>query len=123
MKPIELIPTTQAHIAELADKNVPFRVKAVTATVDGRVVGIGGIGFPKDGMPTAFAFITDELRARKVTLHKIGLRCVSEWRAAGIRQVMALADSNVNAAERWLLRYGFEKQIIDGRSIFTLRLN
>jgi len=123
MADIELVPTTPAHIAELADASIPFRVKAITALIDGKVIGIGGIGFPKGGMPTAFACLTDELRSRKVSLHKIGKRCIAEWKAAGLRQVLALADSNVEAAERWLLRYGFEKQVVDGKAVFLLRLN
>lgn len=122
---IEFVPTTQEHIRELAaeGQTLPFRVKAVTAMLDGRPIGLGGIGFPKVGMPTAFACITDELRRHKVALHKIGKRCIDEWRAAGIQKVIAFADSNTEAAERWLLRYGFEKQAFNGQTVFLLRLN
>lgn len=121
MARVEFVPTTPEHIAQLATANIPFRVKAVTALVEGRVIGIGGIGFPVVGQPTAFACLTDEMRSHKTALHRIGLRCLREWHAAGIKQVIALADENIPAAERWLERYGFKAQESDGRKVFVLR--
>lgn len=125
MNKIEFVPTTQEHIKELAaeGQTLPFRVKSVTALVDGRPIGLGGIGFPKVGMPTAFAVITDELRRYKVALHKIGKSCIADWKSLGIRKVIAFADHGQPAAERWLLRYGFEKQEFNGQTVFLLRLN
>jgi hypothetical protein len=47
---IEIPPTVAADIAELASVAAPpFRIKTLTGVLDGKVIGIGGVGFPDDG--------------------------------------------------------------------------
>ena len=89
------------------DEPPVYRVRAWAAFKDGKRVGIGGLGYPP-GMPVVlWADITDEFRKHPVALHKIGLMCMREARATGVRYMVATTTVGFEAAERWIKRMGF----------------
>lgn len=101
-------PTTPADVEEFKQQTPPYRIRAVTGRVDGRIVGIGGIAYLPDGTVAAFLEATDEARRHAVTLHREARKVLSEAARAGHRMVVALADTSIEAAPRWLKRLGFE---------------
>lgn len=104
---VTLRPTIPADIAQVTDDALPWRIRALTGEVDGRVIGVGGLAYLPGGTVAAWAALTDEARACKVSLHRAGLRFMADIKAAGIRRVVASADIHSPAALRWLLRLGF----------------
>lgn len=85
-----------------------YRVRAFTAELDGKPIGLGGLALLPDGTWAAFVHVTEGARRFKIALHKAGLRTLQEARARGIRRLVALAEPGVEPAERWLMRLGFE---------------
>jgi hypothetical protein len=69
MERMTFAPTVAADIAAIGGEP-PFRLRAVTARVGERIVGIGGFGYLEDGSVLAWASLTDEARRHKVSLHK-----------------------------------------------------
>lgn len=115
-------PTIAADFDTIGAPRLDYRIRAVTAHINGRIVGIGGLGFLADGSVMAFAHLTDEARARKFALHR---RVTRELFAARKRhpRISALADPDVPAAERWLARLGFapadQPTEINGQKVFV----
>lgn len=99
------------------------RVMATTGIDEnGNVLGIAGLAYLNDGRIMAFSELSDEARRNKVSLHKAALRCFSDARERGVKQIVALADMvKSDAAERWLSRLGFSKQFVHGESIWVWR--
>ena len=97
----------------------PHRCRAYAVKKDGRVIGIGGLGFPAGGPVILWADITDELRALPVTLHKVGKRSIADAIPLGIKRVYATTDQGFAAAERWIKRLGFTDtgEVIDGKKV------
>lgn len=107
MGKIELAPACPADFSELFETKPTIRTRSVTAKIDGRVVGVGGIGYVRDGSVVAYAFITDELRKNRIALHKAGLKVIADAKRDGIKRLIAQASPH-EAAVRWLVRYGFK---------------
>jgi N-acetylglutamate synthase-like GNAT family acetyltransferase len=107
MSPVEFRPTTADDLPHLTDQPLPFRIKAVTALIDGRVVGVGGIGFMPDGVVAATVLMTDEMRAHKFALHRMAKKFLADVAASGIRELVTLADQDIAGAENWLRHLGF----------------
>ena len=101
------------------DKPPPYRCRAYAVKKDGRVVGIGGLGFPQGGPVWMWAEITDELRAHPVALHKVGKRVVADAEAMGIRRMYATTAMGFDAAERWIKRLGFTEaaETVEGKKV------
>ncbi len=114
-------PTTAEDVRDFIKDPLPYRIKAFTGRVEGKIVAIGGLTFMPDGTAVAFLEADDEARKNPVALHKAGLRVMREAHAAGYRIVTALVDSGIEAAPRWLKRLGFEPQNIEGETVFTWR--
>jgi len=112
---IEVVPAT------LDDYPEPpaYRAKAYAVKKDGRVIGIGGLGFPVNLPVFMWSTITDELRALPVTLHKVGKRVVEDARSMGIKVMYATTDEGFDAAERWIKRLGFTPtgEVRDGKKV------
>ena len=106
-------------------KPPPYRARAIVVKKDGRVIGIGGLGFPPHMPPVLWSDISDELRALPVTLHRTGLRFIDEARAQGVRVMYATTDAEFEAAERWIRRLGFEHtgEVQDGKKVWVWRDN
>lgn len=101
----------------------PYRSRAVVVKKDGKVIGIGGLGFPPHMPPVLWSDISDELRALPVTLHRVGLRVVAEAKSLGVRVMYATTDMGFEAAERWIKRLGFEEtaEVQDGKKVWIWR--
>lgn len=97
----------------------PYRCLAYAVKKDGRVIGLGGLGFPSKLPVFMWAEITDELRALPVTLHKVGKRVVDEARNMGIKVMFATTEEGFDAAERWIKRLGFTAtgEVTDGKKV------
>lgn len=117
MSRVEFTPTTLADIEAFAaicpdaKKIPPTRIIALTAKIDGRVLGIGGVAIYPSGLRAAFMDVSEEGRKYPIALHKAGLAALAMMKEKHIRKVYAEAVGH-EAAERWLLRLGFEK--VDG---------
>jgi len=105
---IIVTPTTPEDVHEFRQATPPYRIRAVTGRVDGKIVAIGGLAYLPEGGVMAFLEATDEARKHAVTLHKEAKRALLSAARAGHRSVMALCDPEVAAAPRWLERLGFE---------------
>ena len=120
---VEIRPTVAADFAALSKNPLPFRVKAMTGVlhqdgpdgpdVDGRVIGIAGIGFRPDGIVIAFADLTEEARAHKVALHRAARRFLAEAQRTGFVRLVATGDPQSAAAQRWLDHLGFKRLMRD----------
>jgi hypothetical protein len=132
MPRITLRPAIPADLPHVIGEPLPYRIRAVTALADGRVIGLGGVAFPPHGpaiafvqfapAPDASAAGVPEARRYPLALHRAGLMAMAMIRASGVAQVIATADAGHAAAVRWLKRLGFqpaERQPIAGRVLFV----
>jgi|SRR5215510_831103 len=125
---MEFAPTVVADLAATGQDRLGCRIRAVTARVGDEIVGIGGFSFLDDGTVLAFCHLTDAARRRKVALHKAAIAALARAKASGFRRIVATADPEQPAAERWLERLGFvsaralglEPTHINGHSVFIL---
>ena len=85
---------------------VPFTSDAIAATVDGRLVAVGGLAIVS-GVPTGFLDVKDEARRWPVLMHKTALALLAKAKADGRRRVLAAYDPTDARAIRWLIRLGF----------------
>lgn len=124
---VTLTPATRDDFAELAIRSAntpdtpPVRVLAFAGKVDGRVIGIGGIAFFRNGQKVAFADITDEARKYPIAVHKAGLKTLALAKQYGVKKLVATGESH-EASERWLLRLGFRKEIVGEVTDYVLEL-
>ena len=110
-------PTTPEDVLEFRQATPPYRIRAVTGRVDGRIVAIGGIAYLPDGGVLSFLEATDEARKYAVTLHREAKRSLSAAARAGHRVVVAVCDYRIEAAPRWLKRLGFEP--VEGLEVYV----
>lgn len=115
--------TKQQDFVEFGKPNPSDRVIALTARdEDGRIIGIGGVAFLKDGQRLAFTELTDEARKYPVALHKTALKLLDVARQRGIRRIVATADMAASpAAKRWLERLGFIEHHYNGIAVYIWR--
>lgn len=118
MTRVTLRPTLAADLALFTDR-LPHRIQAITAELDGRILGVGGIGFRPDGTVIAFAEITDEGRKYPAGIHRAGRMAMDMIRRARVPVVVAEAQPGNPAAERWLERLGFRPVDIAGERAFV----
>jgi N-acetylglutamate synthase-like GNAT family acetyltransferase len=111
-------PTVPSDLPHLTDQPLPFRIKAITAEIDGRVVGVGGIGFMPNGAVVGLAQMTDELRAHKFALHRAARKFMAEIASSGIRELVTLADQDIAGSENWLRHLGFEPVTRNGVKVW-----
>lgn len=90
----------------------------MTAHIGGKVLGVGGFGFPPDGTIIAFVHAHDEAHRYKVSFHRAGLKMMAEARRLGFHRVVALASPDKPNAGAWLKRLGFMPQEIDGQQVY-----
>ena len=144
MRKVTLRPTIPTDLPDVVGEPLPFRIRAITAVVDGRVIGIGGIAFPPQGPAIAFVQLAPSSRNQEdelghgrgaaesipeakrypVAFHRAGLMTMAMIEASGAEQVIATADSGSDAAVRWLKRLGFkpvDDQRIEGKFLFVWR--
>ena len=112
-----LTPTTPEDFFEFKQAIPPYRIRAITGRVDGRIVGIGGIAYLPDGSILAFLESTDEARKHAVTLYKAARQILKDAALAGHRRIIAVGDPEVQAVPRWLKRLGFEP--VEGLEVYV----
>lgn len=105
---ITLRPARAEDVAQLADEPLPHRIQAITAELDGKPIGIGGLGFRPDGTVIAFARLSDEFRRYPAAVHRAGRAGMALIRRSGVPVVIAQAQPENPAAERWLQHFGFK---------------
>lgn len=109
---VTLRPARPADFAQVTGRPLPHRVQAIAAVIDdgadGRVIGIGGLGF-RDGIAIAFVDMLPEARRYPVAIHRAGLAAMALIRRSGLPRVVAEADADNPAAARWLERLGFRR--------------
>lgn len=106
---VTLRPSTADDWTQLRPETLPCRIRAITAVLDGRLLGIGGIGYRPEGTVVAFAHVSDEGRRYPVAIHRAGLAAMEMIKASGLPRIVAEAQPDNPAAERWLERLGFQK--------------
>lgn len=111
-------PTTPEDFEALPGEPFEFRVKAITAKVGDKVIGIAGLGFHKNGSVIGWARLTDEIRKRPIQLHKAAKAFLADARVKGIHTIIATADPEQPAAERWLERLGFKPDTFLGEKVY-----
>jgi hypothetical protein len=140
MPKITLRPTISTDLPHVIGEPLPYRIRAITALADDRIIGVGGIAFPPHGPAVAFVQLAPapeedagsdpprhaagipEARRYPVAFHRAGRMAMEMIRASGAAQVIATADAGSAAAVRWLKRLGFEeaeRQPIAGRILFV----
>lgn len=117
---IEITPTTAADVAEFFPKASPWRIRALTTRVDGRIVGIGGYAILPNGVRFGFMQASEEdIRQYPVVLYRATRKFFEDIQEAGVTRFTATADKNREAAPRWLERLGFTFiGEIEGESVF-----
>jgi N-acetylglutamate synthase-like GNAT family acetyltransferase len=118
MSRVVLRPARAEDFAALVPDPLPWRIKAVAAEVDGKVVGIGGLVYRPDGV-WASVVIADEGRRYKVALYRAAKQVLADARKSKIRKVFAVAEAGRHGAEAFLLRLGFEP--VEGSDVFVWR--
>jgi hypothetical protein len=116
---VVLRPTIASDLAQVTHEPLPFRIQAITALAEDKVLGIGGIGFRPDGVVIGFAALNEEFRRYPRALHRAGLAMMKVIRESGVPQVLAIADDNVEPATRWLERLGFKMRMERGVKLFV----
>jgi len=118
MSRVKVRPTTPQDVETFLGKSPPYTFKGETGLVDGEIVGIGGIAKLPDGTALAFLHLAPGAERYAVTLHRTAKRIIAETKARGVRKIVALADLSIEAAERWLLRLGFEPVEVEGEVVY-----
>jgi hypothetical protein len=137
MPKVTLRPTILADLPRVIGEPLPYRIRAITALIDDRIIGMGGIAFPPDGPAIAFVQLVPssredtvcasepasipEARRYPVSFHRAGLMAMEMIRRSEVAQVVATADASSDVAVRWLKRLGFEPaacQPIAGKLLF-----
>ncbi len=140
MLKVTLRPHILADLPHVIGEPLPYRIRAITAVIDDRIIGMGGIALPPYGPAIAFVQLVPSSRAETVcdrehspasipearrypvAFHRAGLMAMEMIRTSGVTQVVATADAGSEAAVRWLKRLGFrpaESQRIAGKLLFV----
>lgn len=117
----EIRPSRSGDYEAITGEPIPFRSTALTALVDGEIVGMGGVAHLPNGAFGAFAEITDAARQYPVLMHRTGLQAMKRARLLGYRRLVALKGPGIDRAEAWLVRLGFERELIDDVEVWIWR--
>lgn len=104
---VELRPAVAADLPALGIEALPHRIKAMTALIDGRPVGIGGLVFMPDGTAWASVSIKPEGRPYKAALLRAAKLVLADADRQGLHTIYATAEEGVAGAERLLEHLGF----------------
>ena len=86
--------------------HVPFTSDAIAATVDGRLVAVGGLAIVS-GVATGFLDLREEARRFPIVMHRTAKDLLAKAKASGRRHILAAYDPTDERAVRWLVRLGF----------------
>jgi N-acetylglutamate synthase-like GNAT family acetyltransferase len=116
---VVLRPTIPSDLPKIIGESLPHRIHSITAEVDGKVIGIGGLAFQPDGHVVAFVQLGPEARRYPVALHRAALITMARARELGLTRVLAFADPAIEPSERWLTRLGFHLEEVTGARVFV----
>ena len=142
MSKVTLRPAALDDLPYVIGEPLPYRIRAITALIDDRIIGMGGIAFPSQGPAIAFVQLVpsrpgqDDAACREhrvakpaaeatrypVSFHRAGLMAMALIRQSGARHVVATADASSDVAVRWLKRLGFApvgEQCLEGKLLFS----
>ena len=106
-------PEDFAALADLVDGGPAYRVRSITALLDGEVVGIGGLIYRPNGEVWASMALREGARRYRTLVHRCGRAGMRLIKQSGARCVYAKAQPGNAAAERWLERFGFRRHAGD----------
>lgn len=121
MPRVVIRPTRPSDLKHVIGEPLPYRIKTLTAEIDGKILGIGGIAFPPGGMVEAFVQQAPEAKNYPFAFHRAGLMAMKMIRESGVREAVASCDKDNPVAVRWLKRLGFvegPRQPLEGKLIF-----
>lgn len=119
MTQIEYRPSIKADFEELMKGPLPHRVKAISATIEGRLIGYGGVTFLPNGAIAAFIELAEEGKKYPIALHKAGLKAIQGFKSSGFKRVVAMADPEIEQAGPWLKRLGFKREKVDTEEVWV----
>lgn len=91
-------------------REVPCRILGFTGSVDGKVIGLGGIAFYANGARVAFCDVSDEGRGYPVSLHRAARMLFGQARKLGIKRVVVIDSAEVHEkTPGWLRHLGFQR--------------
>lgn len=117
MSGLEVRPTVATDLDALM-LTLPYRFRGVTGVLDGRVVGVGGVGYRPDGVLIATAVLRDEARAHKFTVHRTARKFLQSLASDGVRDLVAIPDDTIAGACAWLERLGFKPVNENGGQVY-----
>lgn len=119
MKPV-LVPTTADDAERFFPDKLPWRIRALTAKRGEEILGIGGIAMLPDGTAAVFLEASEEnTKKYPVLLHRAAKAVLRMATELGFKRLLTRADMKRPAAERYLMRLGFEKVgTIDGEEVW-----
>ena len=105
-----ITPTTLSDIKEFFPSLTPFRVKAVTVKVQGKIYGIGGYLLAPDGTKIMF-MEADEANCKYMPsiVYRATLQVMDDLKKSGAKKVVAKLDKSRDKAERFLIHLGFKR--------------
>lgn len=122
MSRVAIIPSRASDVEHFSNKPPPYTLNALTAVLDGEVIGMGGTARLPDGTLMAFLELKPGANRYAVTLHKTALRIMREAKERGARRILATADPSIEAAPRWLERLGFKPTTVEGETIYLCQV-
>jgi len=114
-----IAPATGRDFIEYAGQLPPYRVKAWTAKLDGRVIGVGGLLLMPGGERYAFMDVSEEARRFPKLMHKTGLAFIREAVETGSGPIVATTMTDVPRAGEWLKRLGFVEHEVKGMKVYV----
>ncbi len=106
-------PATPDDFRQVLDEPLPYRVKAYALEGEDGLLGVGGFAYQPGGVIAAFLLKLPGMEKFPVSLHRAGMQAMQDAKRYGYRRIVALAQQDNPAAERWLKRFGFKQVMID----------
>lgn len=99
---------TPDDLQEYAGNMPPCQLRAMVGEIDGKIVGIGGLAFLKNGSVLIFLNADDIVREKgRWSLYRSTKKLIEAAVARGLRRINAIKSNEIEAAERFLMRLGF----------------
>ena len=112
-------PSVAADFLILVVQPPLYRCRCITAVVDGKPIGLGGVLYPPGGDVWASVLISEEARRYPVAIHRAGIEAVAMFKRLGLKRVYAQAEGANARARAWLDRLGFASAELAGGEIFV----
>ena len=110
-------PATVEDVLSYTGEYPPCQVRAVVGEIDGRIVGLGGLAFLKNGAVLAFMNAEPDVRNYKFALYRSAKALIQEAVGRGLTKINAIKADDIASAERFLSRLGFKSV---GEDIYIL---